>query len=126
MLTNLLTKGYFHMKTYESLRKTYPVFLYKDHEIQDRGTELSVTYHFEVPGLSCFSPTWSFPKSTSAALKIHDNPTFQAMIFGLGMVELISYWKIACPPKVIVSAGALDGPQVIWWKELYYLGLGEF
>ncbi len=114
------------MKTYESLRKTYPVFLYKDHEIQDRGTELSVTYHFEVPGLSCFSPTWSFPKSTSAALKIHDNPTFQAMIFGLGMVELISYWKIACPPKVIVSAGALDGPQVIWWKELYYLGLGEF
>ena len=42
------------------------------------------------------------------------------------MVELISYWKIACPKKVLVSAGPLSREQIQWWKELYYLGLGEF
>ena len=48
------------------------------------------------------------------------------MLFGLGMVELVSYWKIACPPRVTVFAGSLTREQILWWKDLYYLGLGEF
>ena len=42
------------------------------------------------------------------------------------MVELISYWKTACPPKVIVEAGDLTAEQILWWKDLYFNGLGEF
>lgn len=114
------------MKTYESCREAYPVFRYNDYEVQDLGTHLSVTYHFEIPGLSAFEPSWQFPKDPSFSKKQYDSRTFQSMLFGLGMVELVSYWKIACPPKVIVSAGALTGEQAAWWKELYYLGLGEF
>ena len=48
------------------------------------------------------------------------------MIFSLGMVELISYWKIACPPTVTVEAGRLNQDQIDWWKDLYFNGLGEF
>lgn len=114
------------MKTYESCRDTYPVFYYKNYSVSDTETELQVTYHFEVPGLSEFAPTWRFPKKTSASLRVEENRTLQAMLFGLGMVELVSYWKIACPPRVVVSAGPLNEAQVLWWKELYYLGLGEF
>ena len=114
------------MKTYESCRKAYPVFLYKDYEIQDCGTHLAVTYHFEIPGLSVFEPTWQFPWDPSFPKERCDSRTLRSMIFGLGMVELISYWKIACPPKVVVSAGSLTREQIVWWKELYYLGLGEF
>lgn len=114
------------MKTFESLRKTYPVFLYKNHTILDAENELQVTYHFEIPGLSAFDPTWRFPKNNTDPIRWTDNKTLQTIIFGLGMVELISYWKTACPPKVIVSAGPLTKAQIRWWKELYYLGLGEF
>ncbi len=114
------------MKTYETCRKTFPVFAYKDYTILDTPEELQITYHFEIPGLSAFDPTWRFPKKDSSPLHAEENRTLQEMLFGLGMVELVSYWKIACPPKVIVTAGPLSDAQIRWWKELYYLGLGEF
>ncbi len=114
------------MKTYESCRKAYPIFLFKSYTVQDTQTELKITYHFEIPGLSVFEPFWIFPKNTALPVNPDANHTLHSMLFGLGMVELISYWKIACPPKVIVSAGFLNKAQIQWWKELYYLGLGEF
>lgn len=114
------------MKTYESCRKAYPLFLYKAYTVSDMPDELKITYHFEIPGLSVFEPSWIFPKSSSFSGELPDNRTLQSMLFGLGMVELISYWKIACPPKVIISAGSLTQAQIRWWKDLYYLGLGEF
>jgi hypothetical protein len=42
------------------------------------------------------------------------------------MVESISYWKAACPPKLIVRGHSLTQEQIDWWKKLYYSGLGEF
>lgn len=114
------------MKTYESCRKAFPVFLYKDYTVLETDTELQITYHFEIPGLSAFDPVWRFPKKDPTPVYSFRNRTLQAMLFGLGMVELISYWKIACPPRVIVTAGSLTDAQIHWWKELYYLGLGEF
>jgi hypothetical protein len=42
------------------------------------------------------------------------------------MVELISYWKAACPPEVFIEAGHMDQEQINWWKKLYFNGLGEF
>lgn len=114
------------MKTFEACRKAHPVFLYKDYTVLETGTQLQITYHFEIPGLSQFDPVWCFPKKDPAPVHTADNRTLHAMLFGLGMVELISYWKIACPPRVLVSAGALNEEQIRWWKDLYYLGLGEF
>lgn len=114
------------MKTFESCRKAYPVFLYRNYTVFDAGSELRITFHFEIPGLSSFDPVWHFPKKDAAPVRVQEDPCLRNMIFGLGMVELISYWKIACPPQVRVTAGALTETQIRWWKDLYYLGLGEF
>lgn len=114
------------MKTYESCREAFPVFYYRSCTFEDTPDTLVVTYHFEVPGLSSFDPEWRFPKKDAAPADPSGNRTLRSMLFGLGMVELISYWKIACPPRVVVSAGALTEGQIRWWKDLYYLGLGEF
>ena len=48
------------------------------------------------------------------------------LVFALGLVELISYWKCACPPAVKIHCGALDAEEIAWWKRLWYHGLGEF
>lgn len=114
------------MKTYESCRREFPVFLYKNYTVEDENSELRVTYHFEIPGLSSFDPVWRFPKKDTIHLQAEGNLTLQKMLFGLGMVELISYWKIACPPEVRVLCGPLSPEQIRWWKDLYFLGLGEF
>jgi len=47
-------------------------------------------------------------------------------LFNLGLAELISYYKLACPKKVIVRAGSINEEQKEFWKKLFYKGLGEF
>ena len=47
------------------------------------------------------------------------------MVFHIGLVELISYWKSVFSPKVIIKCGNLDEKQIEWFKKLYYSGLGE-
>ena len=42
------------------------------------------------------------------------------------MVELVSYWKLACPKTIVVKPFALKLCQKKWWRHLYYNGLGEF
>lgn len=83
-------------------------------------------YRFEIPGLAAFAPVWRFQKAAGDTVQWSRDRLMQDMIFSLGMVELVSYWKIACPPRVIVEAGFLDQDQMEWWKNLYYNGLGEF
>ena len=48
------------------------------------------------------------------------------LIFQLGLVELISYWKAACPREIVVAAGSLTSEQITWWQDLFLSGLGEF
>ncbi len=49
-----------------------------------------------------------------------------ALVFHIGMIELVSYWKCACSPRVHVMCGTLDDRQVAFWKRLYFNGEGEF
>lgn len=112
------------MFSYIELRKDYPEFIYHGYEIKEEKERISLEYDFEIPGLSSFHPTWEFPKKKEETFK--GNAVFEKLAFSLGMVELVSYWKIACPPKVLVEAGSLTPEQILWWKDLYFNGLGEF
>ncbi|MCD8196785.1 MAG: hypothetical protein LUE24_06435 [Lachnospiraceae bacterium] len=114
------------MKTYEACRRDFPSFFYESFTCEEEPEVLRVTYHFDIPGLASFAPVWTFPKPDEKPLQPEEDPTLQIMLFSLGMVELISYWKVTCPPKVTVRAGSLGSSQIHWWKKLYFLGLGEF
>ncbi len=114
------------MSKYETYRRQYPVFYYRRYELEEDAGKVCLQYFFEIPGLSEFSPKWIFPKAEHDRECYGKNPTFRRMAFFLGMTELVSYWKIACPPSVVVEAGSLDEAQIAWWKNLYYNGLGEF
>jgi hypothetical protein len=48
------------------------------------------------------------------------------IVFNIGMIELISYWKAACAPRVIIQPFFMTTEQVEWWKNIYFHGLGEF
>ena len=114
------------MKQYLSLREQYPRFAYRGYEIEENESCLRITYRFETVGLSEFAPVWVFPKAEGDCHRWSKDRLMQDMIFSLGMVELVSYWKIACPPTVAVEAGWLNQDQIDWWKDLYFNGLGEF
>lgn len=112
------------MKTYNSLRVAHPTFYYKNYEIQQKSGEICVTYHFEIESLAKFSPSWVFPIVENCDFSTDEN--FKAMVFNLGLAELVSYWKITCSPNVVIECGALSPMQINWWKKLYFHGLGEF
>ena len=106
---------------YNELRAKYPVFNYNGFNIEEQDENMVITYDFEIVGLSEFNPTWTVKK---AGADLNDS-ALRNMVFSLGMVELVSYWKITCSPQVNVKCGNLDKEQIQWWKKLYFNGLGE-
>lgn len=113
------------VQKYKSFRQKYQTFVYNGYTVTEDDNKIDIVYDFEVPGLSKFAPTWSFPKKSGDGA-FNDDTVFKKLAFSLGMVELVSYWKIACPPKVMVKCGYLDNDMIRWWKSLYFNGLGEF
>ena len=110
------------MSLYDDLRVKYPEFSYNGFEIIEQNDNYVITYSFEISGLEEFNPTWTIKKGKK---DIVDDSAFHNIVFNLGMVELISYWKITCSPIVKVKCGYLDDEMIKWWKKLYYNGLGE-
>lgn len=114
---------------YERLRGQYPKFIYHGYKMEEQENTISIRYHFEIEGLSEFTPSWKFPKGSNGdntLANLQNNSIFKKLVFTLGMVELISYWKISCAKEVEVTCGYLHPEEISWWKELYFHGLGEF
>lgn len=112
------------MDKYNNYRKEYPRFIYRSYTVEDKGASVDISYDFEIEGLACFNPGWSFPKPASCS--VENDLTFERLVFSLGMVEAVSYWKAVCSPEMRVDCGSLDNQQIEWWKKLYFSGLGEF
>ncbi len=110
---------------YNELRKKHPVFTYDKYEINDLKDKLTVTYYFSLGDFVTFTPKWEFVKKHKD-INYEQEETVHKLVFNLGLVELISYWKCSCSPLVQIKAGYIDEDQINWWKQQYYLGLGEF
>ena len=107
------------MEKFLQLRNKHEEFVYHSFEI----CETSFKFHFSMDDYH-FYPEWSFPKGTIG--KHVNQELLEYAVFSLGMAELVSYWKCACPPVVRVKCGSLDNQRIKWWKKLYFNGLGEF
>ena len=109
---------------YNKCRSDYPIFTYQGYSYNMDNDGIRMTFDFSINGLSDFHPTWFIPQIHRMATL--DSNLIDEMVFSLGMVELISYWKIACPPTVVIKDRSLSDEQISWWKKLYWGGLGEF
>lgn len=107
------------------LRNTYPKFIYESYEIKEQDDKIIIKYLFEIPGLTTFEPIIEILKKDFKFKNIDSNKV-KNLVFNLGMVEAISYFKSTCSREFIINCGFLDEFQSKWFKKLYYLGLGEF
>lgn len=110
---------------FNQLRKEYPVFTFESYDIKELEENIEITYYFNIGESIVFSPKWFISKS-KYKFDYNNDIVINKLIFNLGLVELISYWKIMCSPKVVIKAGYIDEKQISWWKNQYFLGLGEF
>lgn len=113
------------MKDFETLRNEYKEFIYREYKIFEEENYIKIEYKFEIPNLKVFTPTIEIEKRNIEFESI-DNDIIKNIVFNIGMVEALSYWKCACPKKMIVECGRLNNEQIQWFKKLYYYGLGEY
>ncbi|MCR5484075.1 MAG: hypothetical protein K6F09_00625 [Clostridiales bacterium] len=113
-------------KSFEELRKKYAVFSYDGYHIEKEKDGILLSFDFSVDGLCSFKPTTKIMTDGSDVVNGIDDKTARAVVFSLGLVEAVSYWKAACPKRVEVKCGYLSEDQKLWWKKLWYNGLGEF
>lgn len=114
-----------HQK-YLSLRKENPFFEYQSYSFILKNGNIEAEFCFNLADRYLFKPKIKIPERGFYSLKGINKGDLNNYVFHIGMVELISYWKAACSPIVIIRPHKLDEKQVTWWKKLYFLGLGEF
>jgi UDP-N-acetyl-alpha-D-muramoyl-L-alanyl-L-glutamate epimerase len=112
-------------KKYDQLRIGYPYFVYEGYHIEHDANTIQVKYTFNLSGKISFEPSFSLVLS-GVGWKTIPGGLLDNLVFHIGMVEMISYWKACCSPKIVIKPYCLEPKALVWWKKLYYHGLGEF
>ena len=111
---------------FELLRTEYPYFIFESYSYTTIGNALNIEFVFNLSDKYYFNPKLSFPNREFYNLDKVTDLILQNLVFNLGMIELISYWKAACSHEIIIKPHLLTNKQIDWWKKLYFNGLGEF
>ena len=109
---------------FKKYREEYKNFYYNSYNIKEDEKKIYIEYDFEIPNLAKFNPKLEIEKK-KMKFKDINSKKIQNMIFHIGLIELISYWKCTCSKQVIIKCGKLNQEQIKWFKKLYYYGLGE-
>jgi UDP-N-acetyl-alpha-D-muramoyl-L-alanyl-L-glutamate epimerase len=111
---------------YLKLRAEFPFFTYESYTWNITENGFFAEFHFNLADKYEFRPTLSFPARKFYQWEKLDKTLLDNLVFHIGMIELISYWKAACSKKIIIKPHQLDKEQILFWKKIYFHGLGEF
>ena len=114
-----------HQKFIE-LREKHPRFIFDNYTLTKSNTELKIKFQFSLNDCHSFQPEIRFPINNDFRFSDFDKAGWNNLAFHLGMIEMLSYWKCACSPTIVIRPFKLNDEQIDWWKKLYYHGLGEF
>jgi hypothetical protein len=117
----------------QELRARHPRFIFEKTSLDrvtgpDRlgGQGIWIHFHFRLEPDIEFKPRiWirGLPWNVFEALPATARENF---LFHLGLIEMLSYWKAACSPEIVVQAEALNDDQIAWWTDLLHKGMGEY
>ncbi|MBP7497200.1 MAG: hypothetical protein KA792_06025 [Bacteroidales bacterium] len=112
---------------FDELRKSFDYFSFEGFKINFIPQGLQIVFNFNLAGKYIFEPVLLFEQRKFFRDYSSDNiAMLESLAFNIGMIELLSYWKTACPKRIIIKCGELTPKQTYFWKKLYFNGLGEF
>lgn len=111
---------------FHNLRNQYKRFVYESFDYRITSDFLDISFNFNLDNKYFFRPSLNIPLKSFIIIDKLTSEKLRNLIFHIGMVELISYWKAACPREIVIKPYSLTEYQKDWWKHLYYNGLGEF
>lgn len=113
-------------KDFLTFREKYPVFTYSAFHVKEEKDFLEFTFDFKIDGLCEFHPTTKIATDNLSIINSAKTDYAKRLAFFLGMAEVISYWKCACPPTIKILCGELSEDDKKFFKKLWWGGLGEF
>lgn len=111
--------------TFESLRQQYPIFTYEGYDYNLQEGDLHIQFFYKIGETITFQPKMVLKAGKYAHYPV-GLKSLEGIIFNIGMIELVSYWKCTCSPLVHIKPYKLAADQQYWWRKLYWYGLGEF
>lgn len=111
---------------YEQLRTSHPSFCYDTFSYKQTDDGLLIKFRFTAGADIVFEPETFIPQRSFFDFGRLSKEQYDMLIFQMGMVELVSYWKCVCSPKVVIKPFAIGQGEIAFWKKLYFNGLGEF
>jgi hypothetical protein len=112
--------------TPEELRRRHPRFVYQNFALERSANSLRVRFRFRLEPDIVFTPEIAIESIDRSRIDQLDGDFVERLAFNLGLIEMLSYWKAACPRAVAVEAGALDSARIGWWRDLWLRAMGEF
>lgn len=109
---------------YNSLREEYPVFTFEKFQYKFDEGGCIVQFYFHT-GEHQFCPTIRL-NCGKYLRKDLNTQKLDGILFHIGMIEMVSYWKSTCSPTIVIKPYSLNKEQQTWWLKLYWKGLGEF
>jgi hypothetical protein len=110
----------------EQLRRKYPRFTYDGFAVERLSEALRFRFHFTIEPDISFAPETTIEAVDWNRITALDTGALDLLVFHLGLIEMLSYWKATCSPEILVRAGSLDARQVAWWMDLLLHGMREF
>ena len=115
---------------FAELRHRHPRLRYHGYTSQVTATDLILTFTLHLDPDITFHPQLTFinlPAEILAQVREAIPADLDRLFFHLGLAELPSYYKAACPPVIeIVHQGQISATDVPFWQNLLIQGLGEF
>lgn len=109
-----------------SFRRRHRALYYRQWKIEPVFEGLRIDHLFELEDGPSFAPSHTICLPAGLDYPSIDSEVLQSLVFHLGLVELISYWKAACPPEIHIHGASLSPFGEVFFRKLWYLGLGEF
>lgn len=110
---------------FENLRQRYPQFIYEKYSFEISDNQINMQFYFRIGDDIRFAPKMKLEPGKYGKENLQRDE-IDGLVFHIGLIELISYWKCTCSPTVLVRGRKLTQKQQDWWKKLYWKGLGEF
>ncbi len=116
---------------YHALQKKHPLFHYQSFsfslvETETNLTDLLCTFTYQLENGPTFTHRVHYHQIDPDIFRHQDSTLLNQLVFHLGLVEALSYWKLAASPTFIIHCGTLNQTQISWWQDLLVNGMGEY
>lgn len=113
-----------NQQKYNQFRVHYPVFYYDSFQYIINENSIDIQFEFHTNEIQ-FAPKILIHFGTYKMQNLSKEFT-DGLVFHIGLIELISYWKSVASPTIHIHKYSLSKEQENWWRKLYWKGLGEF